>query len=196
MYNLIEFFKNIKGQVFEFLFILLGPLFLYSIIFPSKYSQLLKKITGTLNGIEILLEFTFYSLLFFSLLTLLVYLIILLIKKPIDIIYTYRFHKDSEKALGLINTYHMFFYGALNRISFLFRWTILISGYLFLIDKDTLINFWTMIYNFHYTLNGFLEFLIIILGIIIIFILINSIYISISMIAYKYLYLKSQRIED
>ncbi|OPA73472.1 hypothetical protein BVG16_28850 [Paenibacillus selenitireducens] len=182
-----EFFKNIKGQVFEFFVILLIPLILYKSFYPYKFGELHKMIFDKYKSIEIILEFIVYSLLFYSIVVSGIFLFITVIKKPIEMIYSSRYKWNREGALYFISSYHRFFRGSLDRVSFIYRWTIITLGYLYVINQKISHNIWLLSKSYYESLGGFLKFILLFPGSFLGLILLMSIYGIFSMVANRYL---------
>lgn len=190
-----ELIKNIKSQFFEFFIILLIPLLIYKWSYPMKFDSLSKLVKDKFNGVEIILDFAFYAFTLYSIITPIVFIIIAFLRKPIDKVYDKTFKRDERNAIGLLERYGAFFQGSLDRASFVFRWTLVILGYLYLFNKDVVLNYFVEIRNFYSSLNWFTNLIVTIFGVIYILIFLGSVYVSIRMVANQYLLLKRKKNE-
>jgi len=171
---------------------MLIPLYLYRYLYEAKYNSLISLIETNFSYLDTILEFIFYSLLFFSVIVLIVCVFIFAIYKPVEWIYSKKFNRDQDAAVSFIGSYNKFFYGVQNRVSFIFRWILLVTGYIYLLKQEILIEIWNQVTTMYKSFNGFIQLLLYIPGVIYFLILVLSFYVICLSVAYRYLFFRAK----
>lgn len=157
-----ELWKRItkENHFFENLLIILIPIYSYKFFYEDRFNDLIQLIKSKFKEIEVIIEFVFYMFFFYSIIILAVCLFLALIYKPVSLIYSYKFKTDEKSGEYFIENYFSLFYGSQNRASFVFRWLLLIIGYLYIINPKFIIELWESILIKYESLNWIMEIII------------------------------------
>ncbi|MEC0129130.1 hypothetical protein [Paenibacillus pabuli] len=157
-----ELWKRItkENHFFEILLIILIPLYSYKFFYEDRFNDLIQLIKSKFKEIEVIIEFVFYMFFFYSFVILAVCLFLALIYKPVGLIYSYKFKNNEKSGEYFIENYFSLFYGSQNRASFVFRWLLLIMGYLYIINPKSIIELWDSILIKYESLNWIMEIII------------------------------------
>ncbi|MNW44392.1 hypothetical protein D3C74_216260 [compost metagenome] len=149
-----------ENHFFEILLIILIPLYSYKFFYEDRFNDLIQLIKSKFKEIEVIIEFVFYMFFFYSFVILAVCLFLALIYKPVGLIYSYKFKSNEKSGEYFIENYFSLFYGSQNRASFVFRWLLLIMGYLYIINPKSIIELWDSILIKYESLNWIMEIII------------------------------------
>ncbi|WP_090738646.1 hypothetical protein [Paenibacillus sp. Mc5Re-14] len=149
-----------ENHFFEILLIILIPLYSYKFFYEDRFNDLIQLIKSKFKEIEVIIEFVFYMFFFYSFVILAVCLFLALIYKPVGLIYSYKFKSNEKSGEYFIENYFSLFYGSQNRASFVFRWLLLIMGYLYIINPKSIIELWNSILIKYESLNWIVEIII------------------------------------
>lgn len=168
---------------------MLIPVYMYSYFYPEKFIEFWLLVEGKFENFEIIIEFIFYSLFFFSILILLICTIISVIYIPINLIYSRKYDRNKNDAISFIQSYNRFIYGAQSRAGFIYRWLLLVMGYLYFINDEILVDLFNQINQAYDSLNTFFQICLYIPGLLYIIFMAIGLYGIFQSLAYRFIFM-------